>query len=274
MFQDRFNVFPIAMAALLHAGFVGSMLVAWDFSRPPKPITPMVITATLVTVDEIPAAPVATPPPPQPAPVVDTPEQDRIAAEEAKRQQDLAAEQARVAREEQAERERQAESDRQRRAEEAERKRQQEAELERKRVEAEQKRQEDIERQRLENERQRRLELQQEEESLRQAEIDAEEARLAARSPQAMAAYAYAIQQKVMRNWARPATARAGISCEVLVRQTRGGDVITVDIGDCNGDAAVRRSIEAAVNKASPLPVPTDPNLFEQNLRFFFEPTE
>ena len=50
MFQDRFNIIPIFLAAVLHAGFVGSMFVAWDFSRPAKPMTPMVIQATLVVV--------------------------------------------------------------------------------------------------------------------------------------------------------------------------------------------------------------------------------
>ena len=274
MFQDRFNIIPIFMAAVLHVGFVGSMFVAWDFTRPPKPITPLVLNATLVVSEEPSTAPRIAPPPPEPEPVVNTVEEDRAAAEEAKRQQDLAAEQARIAREEEAERQREAEAEQKRRAEAAERKRREEEARLAREAEAERKRQEDIARQRAENERLRKEELEREEAELRAAEIQAEGTRLAARSSQAMAAYAYAIQQKVMRNWARPATARAGISCEVLVRQTRSGDVITVDIGDCNGDAAVRRSIEAAVNKASPLPVPGDPNLFEQNLRFFFEPTE
>jgi colicin import membrane protein len=46
-----------------------------------------------------------------------------------------------------------------------------------------------------------------------------------------------------------------------------------VSIGDCNGDEAVRESIEAAVYRASPLPPPPDPSLFERQLVIEFKPT-
>jgi colicin import membrane protein len=45
-----------------------------------------------------------------------------------------------------------------------------------------------------------------------------------------------------------------------------------VRIGQCNGDQAVRESIEAAVYRASPLPPPPDPALFDRNLRIDFRP--
>jgi colicin import membrane protein len=47
---------------------------------------------------------------------------------------------------------------------------------------------------------------------------------------------------------------------------------VDVRVGACNGDDAVRRSIEAAVYKSSPLPPPPDPSLFERELLFKFEP--
>jgi colicin import membrane protein len=47
-----------------------------------------------------------------------------------------------------------------------------------------------------------------------------------------------------------------------------------VQIGSCNGDAAVRESIEAAVYRASPLPSPTNPDAFDRNLTFMFHPDE
>ena len=37
-------------------------------------------------------------------------------------------------------------------------------------------------------------------------------------------------------------------------------------------DPAVRESIEAAVYRASPLPPPPDPSLFDTNLRIEFKP--
>jgi colicin import membrane protein len=86
--------------------------------------------------------------------------------------------------------------------------------------------------------------------------------------------YAEIIRQKVERNWIRPASAREGINCVVLVKQIPGGDVIDVRVAECNGDAAVVRSIEAAVLRSSPLPPPPDPSLFDRSLRFDFRPRD
>ncbi len=65
---------------------------------------------------------------------------------------------------------------------------------------------------------------------------------------------------------AAPAPARPGIECVLNVTQVPGGEVTNVRIGTCNGDQAVRESIEAAVYRASPLPPPPDPTLFERSL--------
>lgn len=86
--------------------------------------------------------------------------------------------------------------------------------------------------------------------------------------------YAEVIRQKVERNWIRPASAREGISCVVLVKQIPGGEVVEVRVAECNGDAAVVRSIEAAVLRSSPLPEPPDPKLFDRSLRFEFRPRD
>jgi hypothetical protein len=85
-----------------------------------------------------------------------------------------------------------------------------------------------------------------------------------------LAQYIEVIRQKVERNWARPASAQQGLACDVYVSQIPGGEVVNVRVGTCNGDAAVVRSIEAAVQKASPLPPPPDPSLFERELLFKF----
>jgi colicin import membrane protein len=201
-------------------------------------------------------------------------EQARLAAEEAKRQQDALVEQQRLdelrrqqAAEEQRKRE---EAERRKREEEARRQREQEAELERKRREAELERQREIERQRAENERRRR----EEEAATLQSAINEESERLAAMNSTEMAAYQFALQQKVLRNWARPASAQAGLDCLVQVRQSATGEVISARVTTCNGDAVVKRSIEAAVYKASPLPLPENRLLFDPNLRFRFIPEQ
>lgn len=101
-----------------------------------------------------------------------------------------------------------------------------------------------------------------------------EEGRMQAENSGLLSQYAALIQQRVVRNWNKPASARAGIQCEVKVTQTPAGVVLSVQIDKCNGDAAVRQSIEAAVYRASPLPAPPDPRLFQRVLVFLFNPTD
>ena len=108
----------------------------------------------------------------------------------------------------------------------------------------------------------------------RRREIEADEHQFEATDSGALAQYVAVIRQKVERNWVRPPGAKPGLECEVLVTQIPGGQVVDVQMGRCNADDAVRRSIEAAVLRASPLPPPDDTALFERNLRFVFKPEQ
>jgi len=271
--RDSKNIIPVSMAVLLHAAIFASMIVAFDYTRP-TPFTPMAVQATLVTEipDKAPPPPVVEPEP-EPEPVIEEPEPEpdnseelRRQAEEEKRRLDALLEQQRLDDLKKKEAQDKARSER----EEEERKKREEEEKERQRVEAERKRQEDIERQREENERLRReLEAEQ-----RQTEIDDEARRMAAASSPAMAVYQNTIMQKIRRNWAMPASVTPDTVCVVMVRQTGRGDVISARITSCNGDDAVKRSIEAAVRRASPLPKPSDPDLFRAELRITMRPSQ
>jgi colicin import membrane protein len=106
------------------------------------------------------------------------------------------------------------------------------------------------------------------------AQLAAEERVNAARGSAEEAAWLALIRDRVTRAWIRPPSARAGVNCEVHVTQVPGGVVTGVQIGSCNGDSAVRESIEAAVYRASPLPMPSNPDLFDRNLKFNFHPDE
>jgi colicin import membrane protein len=272
--RDTKNIIPVTMAALLHAVLLTSMIVAFDYARP-QPFTPLAVQATLVTeIPETPAPVIEPEPEPKPEPVVEEPEPEpvieepepepdnseqlRQQAEQEKRRLDALLEEKRleeIRQQEEAEAKKKA-------ADEAERKRREEEEKERKRVAAERQREEDIRRQREENERLRR-EL---ENVARAEEIAAEENRLAAVDAGALAIYVAQIEQKIKRNWAAPASAGAELRCSVRVRQVPGGEVVGVTILECNGDDAVKRSVEAAIYKSSPLPEPSDPNLFDRNI--------
>jgi colicin import membrane protein len=108
------------------------------------------------------------------------------------------------------------------------------------------------------------------------AATEAAEARraAAARAASLSAQWAAAIQARVQRAWIRPPSAQAGLDCRVAVTQAAGGTVIRAEVKECNGDEAVRQSLEAAVFRASPLPPPPEPSLFERNIELRFRPND
>lgn len=120
-----------------------------------------------------------------------------------------------------------------------------------------------------------RRETQRRELELQRALVD-EEQRAATASLRARLAsqWAAAIQGRVQRAWIRPPSARSGLDCIVAVTQAPGGMVVNVEVRQCNGDQAVRQSIEAAVLRSSPLPPPPDSAIFERQLELRFRPND
>jgi colicin import membrane protein len=102
------------------------------------------------------------------------------------------------------------------------------------------------------------------------AEAEANAARAAGLQDQ----YMLMIENAVKREWQRPLSARPGTECVVNVVQLPTGDVVsaTVDPRRCNGDDAVRRSIENAVHEASPLPRPPTQAVFSRTFTLTFAP--
>jgi colicin import membrane protein len=86
--------------------------------------------------------------------------------------------------------------------------------------------------------------------------------------------YVASLRSRIQNAWIKPSSARPGVDCLVEVTQLPGGEVTSARVTRCNGDAAVRESIENAVYRASPLPDPPDPALFQRNFAFRFKPDE
>ena len=84
--------------------------------------------------------------------------------------------------------------------------------------------------------------------------------------------YIAQIKDKIERNWLRPPGTASGLKCVVRVSQLPGGDVVQVDIQTGSGNVAFDRSVEEAVLRSSPLPVPKDPSLFDRDIVITFEP--
>jgi colicin import membrane protein len=109
-------------------------------------------------------------------------------------------------------------------------------------------------------------------------ELAAEEAELAAaaqaRQDQSeLARYTAAIMRQVSSNFVAP-NITSGLKCTLLVRMIPGGQVVDAKVVKSSGNATFDRQAELAVRKASPLPVPDEPRLFQQmkEIQFEFDP--
>jgi colicin import membrane protein len=96
----------------------------------------------------------------------------------------------------------------------------------------------------------------------------------AARAGTEIEKYRYLIEQRVSRSWNRPVGVAKGLKCEVHVRLTPSGEVLSANVVRSSGNAVFDRSVENAVYKAAPLPLPGDPALFDnfREIRFVFDP--
>jgi TonB family protein len=94
-------------------------------------------------------------------------------------------------------------------------------------------------------------------------------AQAAAQQGAQIASAIHAIRLKIYRSWIRPVTSKKDLKCRVKVRLMPDGSVINAEIISSSGDEAFDTSAQNAVIQASPLPVPTDKNLFERSFRSF-----
>ena len=89
------------------------------------------------------------------------------------------------------------------------------------------------------------------------------------------ARYAAALQEAILRNWTRPESVPLGQRCRINIRQIPGGEVVDVEVSaSCPYDELGRRSVEAAVLKAQPLPYAGFEAVFRRNLNLNFEAQE
>jgi len=298
----------ITLSVLLHGTLVAALVygfLTYHKSPPPTPtlaIEGMVVDSRTVNGLAVktppapePPAPAAQPPPePQPPEPVEsagppepTPEElaqrEQALKEKAQQQQALedqaVKEQAQKeqAAKEQADREaqeKQRQLDEQKKQQEAQRQAEakriaDKADAERKAAEAkrlaEQKKAEEVQRAADEKARQ------ESEADLRNS-MAAEEHANQVRNSGALVSWVGQIAARIQRAWLRPPSARQGIQCVLHITQAPGGQVLSAKIESCNGDQAVRESIEAAAYRASPLPPPPDPSLFERDLEVTFRP--
>jgi len=199
-------------------------------------------------------------------------EAEKKAAAEKARLAELKRQEAETRRKQEAERQRQAELAAQR---EAERKAREQAEAKAAADAARKAEEERKAREKAEAERQRKAAA----EARARADREAREAELAAQFAAEQEASEQArvmglIQAKVNRNWLRP-PGTEGLKCTVRVRLGSTGTVLLVSVVESSGNVAFDRSVEAAVRKADPLPMPRSERLIARfrDLTFIFDPS-
>ena len=233
----------------------------------PQPVERETIPPPLPVLEPIPQD---SPVPPQPDAQEQIPDPDILEQERASAQA--------IADREAAERE-QEERRRQEQIDLTERKRQEEAERQR-RTEMQRQREEQLADIRRRNEAAaREAELAQQ--KLDQLEAAQEAARMDAASPppgnagdstDLTARYAAALTEAILRQWTRPETVPLGQRCRIVIRQIPGGEVIEAQVDpSCPYDERGRRSIEAAVLKAQPLPYAGFESVFARTLTLNFQ---
>ncbi|MGH8506904.1 MAG: cell envelope integrity protein TolA [Stenotrophobium sp.] len=118
---------------------------------------------------------------------------------------------------------------------------------------------------------------QQKEEQQRIANLKAQmnqeqQARLAAARKLRQATWADKIAAIVRNNWTRLPNSPDDFQCTVKVQLLPGGSVVSAKVIESCGNAGLDASVERAVLKSDPLPMPDNPDDFDRNLTFIFQP--
>lgn len=111
------------------------------------------------------------------------------------------------------------------------------------------------------------LALEQAEAEIRRQEEAARAAEKAEKAAQMRAEYQDLIRAQVASVWNYPPNVSAELEVEVRLVMVPTGEVISANVTRSSGNDALDRSVEQAIMKASPLPVPDDIRVFEQNFR-------
>lgn len=85
--------------------------------------------------------------------------------------------------------------------------------------------------------------------------------------------YQALIKQAISQKWIIPPQVHQGLHCQLMIHLAPGGTVLDVQVTKASGDPALDSSARAAVFRASPLPVPTDPKQFELFRQFVLKVT-
>ncbi|GAC1623183.1 MAG: hypothetical protein NVS9B10_07960 [Nevskia sp.] len=283
----------IVAALALHLLLFGLLLGGAQCSHRPEPVN--VIQGTLISASQLPQAqaepkpqPAAQPPAPEPVPAPPAPpppdpaeakrQQEKAAkAIEDRRKQEVLAQQqadAKAAAVKAAELKKQAEAEDKKRA----------ADVAKKQAEADEKKRTDELRKAAEAEDSKRAAEEKKKQALK-AQLDAEARRLreaelaqalgaetAQRTAGELSLWGTQVTAALQRVWTRPPGLDQNLKCVINMQLSATGEVLTASVKTSSGNPLYDESVVRAAYKASPLPLPRDPTVFQKSINITFVP--
>ena len=276
MWHLREYTIPVIVAVLLHGAVIFLLsMSSMSKPKPPELPTPKFITANIVQLKQQAKAPVQ--------PDVAGAEQKKRAEQQKRQQEKQRQDQLQQERQRQEKLKADEEKQRQQKAlakKKADQERLQKEKVEQEKALQEKRRQEQLKQEKIQQEQQAALAQKAREDALLSSIEDQQQAqhnRIV--SEQQAQSYAAIIQQAVVAQWNRPASARNGMEVLLDIQLIPNGTVISVTISKGSGNDAFDRSAVAAVKKAERFPelVDMDSAVFEQyfrNFRMRFNPED
>lgn len=272
------------LALLLHLALVAALLFGYHRDTPQVVVSrEPVIDAYVMADASTPSTAEPVPRLPEPEPLAPVPPADAVPAPASlkpapvKPTQHELASQPELSKRQQVEQASQRELEQKRLAVEAETRRKAQEEELRRRADELRRKQDDDRRRAAEDDLRRSLEEEERQLVAAAAERDRQRREEEARQRRindAMAKYVGLITGKVERHWIRPAESPSQFNCIVRVQLMPGGAVVRASVVKSCGSVMLDRSVESAVYKASPLPVPSEPEIFSafKEIQFNFKP--
>ncbi len=276
MWHLREYTIPVIVAVLLHGAVIFLLsMSSMSKPKPPELPTPKFITANIVQLKQQAKAPVQ--------PDVAAAAQKKRAEQQKRQQEKQRQDQLQQERQRQEKLKVDQEKQRQQKAlakKKADQERLQKEKVQQEKALQEKRRQEQLKQEKIQQEQQAALAQKAREDALLSSIEDQQQAqhnRIV--SEQQAQSYAAIIQQAVVAQWNRPASARNGMEVLLDIQLIPNGTVISVTISKGSGNDAFDRSAVAAVKKAERFPelVDMDSAVFEQyfrNFRMRFNPED
>ena len=86
-----------------------------------------------------------------------------------------------------------------------------------------------------------------------------------------LAQWASEVQQRIHDNWVRPVGSSEIKRCLIYLKVSPNGTVESAEFKEPCGDTTFEESVRTTIQRSSPLPLPSDPAVFQRNMVLNFQ---